>query len=389
LGGRSAVGRRRIESYLEPSHAGPAVAFALLACCMFAGFGAALVYRRRGWPDELQLGIDVPDRVPVLLGGLAALAAIVCVVLAVYHADRWARSRSAAAVPDDPAVARHLPVIALPPPASATTATPPLAVDVVDPRDLDEVQPMPVTTSANVAGLPPVRIAALRAFENQPRLRTLLQGSWREVGPLVVLRSVASLSPDELQGARGHLSRLFAGSPAELASFDQRPVPPGRRSLRGIARQPVRVHDPHGAYPALGYLGDGASWAQAQDVVVGGADLVVVDLAGMSPTHPGAGVDLRQLLDRVPIERVCVLVDPRTDVDVVTGALRAAWQRLAGDSPNAGPAPRRALVAVTDRVVRHDGGRGDRPVHVLLRARRAASRRLAVLAQRRASVQGR
>ncbi len=385
MGGRSAGERRRIESYLEPSHGGPAVAFGVLAAGMFAVVGAALVYRRSGWPDELQLGIDLPDRLPVALGGLAALLAVVCVVLAVYHADRWAQARSAARVPDDPAVAAHLPVVALPPPAPTAGRDAELTVDIVDPRDLDDIEPIHVTATTNVAGLPPTRIAAVRAFENQPRLRTLLEGSWRELGPLVVLRSVASLSPTEVRDAGGDLTRLLARSPQELAAFDQRPLPPGRRTLRSIARQPVHVRDPFGAYPALGYLGDGPTWAAAQDSVVGGADVVVVDLAGMSATHQGAGVDLGRLLDRVPIERICVLVDPRTETDVVTAALQAAWRRVAAHSPNAGPASRRALVAITDRVVRHDGGRGDRPIHIQLRARRDPSRRLAALAQRRAA----
>ena len=240
------------------------VVWGLLTGCMLTVVAAALVYERRGWPDELDLGVDVPDGLPGLAGALAAVFAVVCVVLTGYHAQRWIADRTAERVPQDPAVRPYLPVATLPPPAPVAAGIPTLGVDVVDPRDLVDVEPRPIGPSTNVLGAPPVRIAALRAFENQPRLRTLLEGAWRELGPVLVLRSVASLSPGELRAAHGDVAGLLVRSADEMARIDERPLPPGRRTLRRIARQPVHVDDPYGAYPALGYLGDGTSWAHAQ-----------------------------------------------------------------------------------------------------------------------------
>ena len=204
MGGRSAGERRRIESYLEPSHGGPAVAFGVLAAGMFAVVGAALVYRRSGWPDELQLGIDLPDRPP---GGARGTGGAARRRLRgprrVPRRPLGAGPVGGARSPTHPAVAAHLPVVAVhhrhrPPRCDAE-----LTVDIVDPRDLDDIEPRPRHGDDERGRRAADADRRRPAFENQPRLRTLLEGSWRELGPLVVLRSVASLSPTEVRDAGG------------------------------------------------------------------------------------------------------------------------------------------------------------------------------------------
>ena len=81
-------------------------------------------------------------------------------------------------------------------------------------------------------------ITYLRLFENQPRLRTFMEGAWREFGHVYFLRSAASVTLDEYHRAKqAHdFAGMFISSPEQLGAAlgGQSVQPKGRYKFRTI-----------------------------------------------------------------------------------------------------------------------------------------------------------
>jgi hypothetical protein len=114
-------------------------------------------------------------------------------------------------------------------------------------------------------------------------------------------------------------------------------------------------------------------------------DLVALDLSGLNRKNAGVLYELQRVIDRFPIEGVVFLADQRSDRRFITGEIQATWQQMAVGSPNAVPAPKLALVVITDYIARSQSsqGQGQSQVHVKLVARRRQTRPVVSTAQDR------
>jgi hypothetical protein len=377
----------------EPSRGaatlGYVVALAIFAAVAFA----AVRYGTPGWPRQLRLPGPPPPRqwLSSIFWGAGAFSAI-ALLAALANGRRWATARRVRRMSEDPALAAYQP-------QRREVATRRAAV--IGRLDIgwyrDRLPRLPrlrrVTLRANLLGRPPLRIAYLRLFENQPRIRTFMQGAWRELGHVHLLRSASSVTPAELRSLRRGDLR-FIDTPAQLnAHLDRRrDAVDGRHiaAIRGVGPSTIWTFGRYGGYRPRALLCHGAFWKDAVDILLRCVDLVVLDLSGLTEQNAGTLHELRRILDRVPLQRVVFLADPHSNLTYLGGLIGWAWNHMAEGSPNAGPAPRRIEVFRTDAWVRSggtsqgpDGNRRSTPERVELKARRRQSRRIAVLAQAR------
>jgi hypothetical protein len=250
-----------------------------------------------------------------------------------------------------------------------------------------------VTSTSNVIGHRPLDIVYLRPFGNRARARTWLEGAWREFGYVHLLRSADSVSPGELADARrrGGVQTLFVHDRQELSAHWAAVHRQGadarrRKRISAVAQGPVRVRDPYGSYPVDAVLCHGSFWKEAVGALLERADLVVLDLSGLSLRNEGTLHEVTTIVNDFPIECVVFLADPNSGRRFLQFQLHSAWSRMALGSPNANGAQRGALVAVTDVYVRTSttNERGETTSsQARLVARRSQTRRLAALAQGR------
>ena len=243
-----------------------------------------------------------------------------------------------------------------------------------------------------MVGARPLEVVYLRLFDNVPRARTFMEGAWREFGRVSMLRSATSVTPRELRALkREGVGRMFIASPGrlaeELARADRAPLRKGRHVLRNIGPTTVRVRDRYGAYPVTGLLCHGSFWKAAVDELLDRAELVVLDLSGYRSRNQGTRHEIEAVVNRVPIERVVFLADQKSNIGFLDEQVRQAWSMMRPGSPNAAPGRHRAVIAVTDVIVRTStsDSQGNRQEHVRLVAKRKQTRRLAAALQRRAA----
>jgi hypothetical protein len=191
--------------------------------------------------------------------------------------------------------------------------------------------------SAAVA--PANRLLLLRVFERtraRQRLLDALDEGWRRVGrvDLVVGADLAdrTLGAAALENVLlGRVHRQFVTSHEEAAQRIARL--PNHRALDG--RYPLNeLH-------CLPHI-----WRHVVAELAGACDVVLMDLRGLRRTNAGALFELALVLDRVPLDRIVLLVDGRTDESALNDTANSAWTRLADDSPNQGRlAPRLCLLS--------------------------------------------
>jgi hypothetical protein len=78
------------------------------------------------------------------------------------------------------------------------------------------------------------------------------------------------------------------------------------------------------------------SWQIMVSHLLDSGQAVLMDLSGLGPANKGCDWELGQLLNRVPLERVTLLVDQSTDFDVLHSILAQAEAGIDAASPNAG-----------------------------------------------------
>lgn len=382
----------RTVMWLEPGRFASMIASGV-AALVFVGIAvAAIAYRAGRLPEEWVPPEQFDARVPLAIAAGAIVIALLCVGSVIVDARRWSIARTVERMSDDPSLVPMLPPRSAAVPRSVAHVVPELTVTILKHRKIRRPPKLrQVTLGTNVFGRPPVRIAFLRLFENQPRVRTFMEGAWREVGYVILLRSAGSVTPAELAEARRHgdVGSLFVGSPAgleaELASVQHPACARGRRRLTSVGSHTIRVRDRYGSYPVTAVLCHGAFWQHALDLVLDRVNLVVLDLSGFTPANAGTQYELQRVIDRYPIERVVFLADPHSNRRFLTKQIDLAWHRMDAASPNATAiaTARVAAVAITDHIVRSSDSDG-RTSDVRLAARRRQTRRLAAAAQVRA-----
>jgi len=388
--------RQRSVLYLEPKRAAATISASFGTLIFAAVCTATLLYLKHVSSQLGQIPGGIPPQALAIVAAVAGCLGLLCLTFAIINGRRWHLGRAVERLSNDPLLARYLPDTYMPP-AEPAPVIPVLHFDDRKPREIPGPPYLgPVTAASNIVGERPLKIVYLRMFENQPRTRTFVQGAWREFGYVYLLRSAKSVTPSEFRRVAPDVSGLFISSPgqlkAQLAQQLTRPNPWHRHRFRDICAYTIKVRDRYGSYPLRAFLCRGDIWKDAVDMLLDLADLVVLDLSGFMPDNLGVRYELQRIVNTFRIERVIFLADERSDLAFLRGQVQQAWQRMAKGSPNAGPRPRVARIAVTDtfrRQVEHrqqgpGGPQGQQArttvVHTRLIARRSQSRRLAAAA---------
>ncbi|HUQ59616.1 hypothetical protein [Lentzea sp.] len=191
-----------------------------------------------------------------------------------------------------------------------------------------------VTTRSNVVGAPPLHITYFRCFANPARTRTFLEGAWSEFGYAHLLRHPESTTWRELWRLRRPevMAELVVSTEAQL-----------RDRLRRSPAEPVRRR-PYGEYPVREFFCSDAFWQRAAGTLIEMADLVVIDLSGLTPAALGLRFELERAFATKRPDQVVVLADELSDRGYLAAQIRQAWP--------GGPAE--VLVHVLDSVVSRD-----------------------------------
>lgn len=385
--GRFSNLQQRQVLHLEPSRGASAIAYLFFFVLAGVACAAVTAYALDMWPTSIERpDIEVSDGALVAAAAVTAAISLAALAAGIYNLSRWRLARAVLRASNSPLLGRALPSHQTAVAERPAAQPPPLEVRFVKPRKLAR-PPKPlsrVTEHTNVIGRPPVDIAYLRLFDNQPRARTFLESAWREFGYVHLLRSATSVTRREYKQARRlpSLDQMFVhddeGLAAELRSTPRAPLPPGRTVLPVVAPTRVKVRDRYGSYPIRAILCHGEYWQRAVDVLLAHAGLVVLDLSGFTDRNAGTAYELQRVIDRVPIERIIVLCDEGSSKRFVERAILGAWSQMSATSPNASPHPRLAVVGITDhyRGSRSQGG-NQQIDRVRLVSHRRQSRRLA------------
>lgn len=390
MASRKAGLRQRSVLFLEPSRRAATIGYSIIAC-LAAGVAvvlAAHLYTKDPWPARWRPSGDIPDRNRLIAEGVAAGIAVLALVAAFINARRWRIARVVERLSNDPAMRSLMPE-ATPMVSHSNVARasgPRLEVHFIKPRRLPRPRGLHrVTATGNVIGLPPAQIAYLRLFENQPRSRTFVQGAWREFGCVNMLRSAATITPTEYRRIRRtkNLGGIFIDTDAKLLAnlaATAAPLRKGWHTFRHVAPTTIRVRDRYGSYPPKAMLCHGGYWTRAVDILLNRADVVVLDLSGLTPKNRGTLHELQRVIDRFPIERAVFLADQRSNRGFLESVIRDAWAHMEVTSPNNSPRIPTVRVAITDRyirIVQRDQRGQTTNVRTKLVAHRTETRRLA------------
>jgi hypothetical protein len=382
--------------YLEPKRAVATIAYFVMTLVFLAMSAAALLYRTDRWPQQWRPDVQIPDRAILIAAAITGLFALLLFVSAIANARRWHTASAVERMSNDPTLSALAPDVEAESPSPRASSIPPLEVRMVKARKL----PKPrgrlhrVSRDRNVISRRPLKIAYLRLFENQPRMRTFVEGAWREFGTVYLLRSAASVTPAEFRLAKrsGDLAGMFIATREQFGAVVDAPAgepnPKGRYVFKSIGGTTIRVRDTYGSYGVRALLCHGAFWKAAIDMLLARMDLVVLDLSGFRPQNVGTGYEVQRVIDRFPIEGVVFLADQRSNGKFLTAQLQQSWLQMASGSPNATPESRVAMIVVTDYYARSQsqaGGQGGQTSNVQVRlvARRSQTRRVAAMAQDR------
>jgi len=137
---------------------------------------------------------------------------------------------------------------------------------------------------------------------------------WRHVGSIEMIAGPdlvsENLEPHEfLDYLRRRLARRFIGTPDDL-----------RRRLAEVDLRP----DADGRFRVTEFCCHDDTWRPVLDAVVGGVDVVLVDLRGLARERVGVVYEIEQLTARGLLDRVVALVDRTTDLRFLRETLDGA-----------------------------------------------------------------
>jgi hypothetical protein len=380
--GSGGVGHRTA-ARLESSRKVRTIVYGLLALVGTAVVAVAAAYQAEQLPAAWRPTTEIDSRTVWITMAMAGALALLLAAAAIVNGRWWRTARAierlSGSSPD------------ISPQSKPAAIVPTLSVEERSARSLPRVtHKSTITERSNLTGGPPLLIVYLRLFENQARVRTFLQGAWREFGYVHLLRGASSVSPREYRRAKrtGKLGDLLVHDRVALRSEINRMSGQverrGFHKIVGVAASPVRVWDRHGSYPVSAVLCHGSFWQTALDLLLEGADLVVLDLSGLTSRNMGTRYELRRVIDRCPVERIVLLADGYSNRRFLRAWVQDAWHAMSEDSPNATPEPRTILLAVTDRFVVEQNQDGS-SAQTRLMARRSETRRVAAEVERRAA----
>jgi len=353
---------------LDPSQRASGIASLVMAVLFGAVAVGAFRWNDLSWTEPIRAHGDIDQGVLNIVAAVAGLLSLLAFIAGLVALRRHRFTETVEQLSDDPRVGTRRPGRPLPPPSqqlprvpaaaggpTRAQVIPPLHIEFRPAKRFDKVcDARRVTLDQNVVGRRPLAIVYLRLFENQSRIRTFLEGAWREFGYVHFLRSADSVSRSEYRAAEtaGDVGSLFVSDAesmiARLGGAPLEPLPEGRHKLTGLAPESIRVRDKYGSYPARGLLCHGAFWQRAVDLLLDRADLVVLDLSGLTDRNEGTVYELHRVIDCYPVERVVFLADPHSKGKYLAVQVQQAWSEMVTGSPNGGMQPRSVMIVETD-----------------------------------------
>ncbi len=170
------------------------------------------------------------------------------------------------------------------------------------------------------AAVPPApsRLLLLRVFGHDARTETLFDRvaqRWRFLGPV------------QLIGGTDLAGRTL--DPGDMLSFLG-----GRLDERYVSKVEAAAHrvsaldfapDPDGRYRVNDVYCRDHTWQTAIGLLIDASDAVLMDVRSLSPSNLGCVFELEQLLLRQPPDRIVLIVDHTTDLELLRGVLEDAW----------------------------------------------------------------
>jgi len=175
----------------------------------------------------------------------------------------------------------------------------------------------------------PRALLLLRVFGFDRRTQRLLEDlghRWRYLGPIRLIGGTdladVTIEPHEFfEFLNGRLSRAFVT---------------GSDDLESRIAEHTTTPDPDGLFRIEDFFCHEATWRMTVARLARGADAVLMDLRGFTPTNRGCIFEITQLIASVSLHRIVLLVDGSTDVACLEQTLQDAWRMMPGDSPNVG-----------------------------------------------------
>ena len=196
--------------------------------------------------------------------------------------------------------------------------------------------------SSQINETPNVPLLLLRVFrfpERSAQLMDELSLRWRFLGNIHLIAApdlaLGLLEPHELINfVSGRMETGYVSSRADLESrlptLDTQRDPDGR----------FRVHE---------FFAYDNTWLFTVQQLIDLSQVVLMDLRSYSPQRRGCTEEIRQLFNRIDLQRVVFLVNGETDMDFLRGTMEEAWAGLVPLSPNrASPSPTARVVRMSD-----------------------------------------
>jgi len=172
-----------------------------------------------------------------------------------------------------------------------------------------------------------VRLLLLRVFDFPKRTQRLMDElslRWRFLGNIHLMGApdlaLGLLEPHDLNDFfRGRMETRFISSQKNLET-----------KLHNLDTQ----RDPDGRFRIHEFFAYDNTWLFTVQKLIDLSDVVLMDLRGYSDQRRGCTEEIRQLFNRIDLQRVVFLVNEETDMDFLRGTIDEAWAGLTHLSPN-------------------------------------------------------
>ncbi len=173
----------------------------------------------------------------------------------------------------------------------------------------------------------PTPLIQLRVFslgDNSARLFAALSSYWRTIGPIRLISgpdlATTLVEPHEFfEFLSRRAEGLFIGDASEAGAH---------------ISVDIDIPDPNGRYRVYEYFCREGTWRTVLSRLLSEQGAILMDLRTFSEKNSGCVHELRELMLRVPFDRVALVVNRDTDRRYLRQVLEAAWRDAPAGSPN-------------------------------------------------------
>lgn len=212
--------------------------------------------------------------------------------------------------------------------AAAREAPPDLEQIAPEPLDVTRIKDVEhlIDIASPFAAIAPGaahHILLLRVFGSESYFEIVdWMQDWTRVGQVVALEG-----PDTISDSRALEDALARG---DLAPFLIESTEEVEETMHAWFAGPDRRYQYRTAQCT------NAAWQAMVLALLSHVSLVLMDLSGFRAQHQGSRWELQKLVDRIPLERITLLVNENTDMDFLARLLAAVRAAVPSNSPNAG-----------------------------------------------------